>query len=89
MHIKQDFKRFDKVLLKVTNRCFHLTSAKWLKFRLKGRLCMGLLTDGVVRGGGAVHVCPHPVHGLRLPNVHDAAAQARGVTRPPVPNLDR
>ena len=50
---------------------------------------MGLLTDGVVSGGGAVHVRPHPVHGLRLAHVHDAAAQARGVTRPPVPNLDR
>ena len=50
---------------------------------------MGLLTNGVVSGGGAVHVCPHPVHGLRLAHVHDAAAQARGVIRPPVPNLDR
>ena len=49
----------------------------------------GLLTDGVVGGCVAVHVCPHPVHGLRLAHVHDSAAQTCGHARPPIPNLYR
>ena len=64
-------------------------NSKQIKFKLKSARISDLLADGVVGGCRAVHITPHPVHGLRLAHVHDAAAQACGHARPPVPNLDR